>query len=583
MSRLPVQVRSSAPAKGKLLVINELKEKVYGYVNSLKGVKAEDLENLTIEEPKNKKFGDLSTNAAMVLAPVLKKNPMDIAEKFKAEVISGWDQVEDINIVKPGFINFNLKEKFIKKALAEIIKKGEKYGFNNSGRGKSIHFDYVSSNPTGDLHIGHGRWGALGDSLANVYSANGYKVFREYYVNDYGSQAEKFASCARCIYLRHFGRNVGYPEDGYPEEVVSIAAERLINRFGDRFIVVKDGKKDIKAGPFKKEVIRIMVSYIGETLSLMGVEYDRWFYESCLYKDSNFERLISDLKEKDTVYKKDGALWFKASKYVDDKDRVVVRKDGNPTYFASDILYMIDKIKRGFDRLFYILGADHHGYVDRLMAIGKLFGLKDDRIVVIIGQMVKLTDKGRSLKMSRRKGMLYPLRDLIKEVGKDAVRYFFSMNSFDTPMEFDVDLARQKTNQNPVYYVQYAHARIESIIKNIREKSPGNLDVDKYDLNAADASKIKFKNKDEKQLAKTMILYPDLIYNSCRNNAPHLMTQYLYRLASEFHYFYNNHRVINEEKDGAAVDLDRFILILLVRSVLKNALKILNIDAPEKM
>jgi arginyl-tRNA synthetase len=383
--------------------------------------------------------------------------------------------------------------------------------------------------------------------------------------------------------LRHFGRNVGYPEDGYPEEVVSIAAERLINRFGDRFIVVKDGKKDIKAGPFKKEVIRIMVSYIGETLSLMGVEYDRWFYESCLYKDSNFERLISDLKEKDTVYKKDGALWFKASKYVDDKDRVVVRKDGNPTYFASDILYMIDKIKRGFDRLFYILGADHHGYVDRLMAIGKLFGLKDDRIVVIIGQMVKLTDKGRSLKMSRRKGMLYPLRDLIKEVGKDAVRYFFSMNSFDTPMEFDVDLARQKTNQNPVYYVQYAHARIESIIKNIREKSPGNLDVDKYDLNAADASKIKFKNKDEKQLAKTMILYPDLIYNSCRNNAPHLMTQYLYRLASEFHYFYNNHRVINEEKDGAAVDLDRFILILLVRSVLKNALKILNIDAPEKM
>ncbi len=583
MSRLPVQVRSSAPAKGKILVINELKEKVYGYVKSLKGVRAEDLDNLTIEEPKNKKFGDLSTNVAMVLAPVLKRDPMYIAEEFKNEVISGWSQVEDINIVKPGFINFNLKEGFIKKALAEVVKKDEKYGFNNSGRGKSIHFDYVSSNPTGDLHIGHGRWGALGDSLANVYSANGYKVFREYYVNDYGSQAEKFSSCARCIYLRHFGRKVKYPKDGYPEAVVSIAVDRLISEFGDRFIILKDDEKDIKAGPFKKEVIGIMVSYIGETLGLMGVKYDRWFYESCLYKDSNFEKLISDLKGKDAVYKKDGALWFKASRYVDDKDRVVIRKDGNPTYFASDILYMIDKIKRGFDRLFYILGADHHGYVDRLMAIGKLFGLKDNRVVVIIGQMVKLTDRGKSLKMSRRKGMLYPLRDLIKEVGKDAVRYFFSMNSFDTPMEFDVGLARQRSNKNPVYYVQYAHARIESIIKNIREKNPGNLDVDKYILGAGDVPKMKFKNKDEKQLAKTLILYPDMVYNSCRNNTPHLMTQFLYRLAQEFHYFYNNHRVIKEGKDGAVVDLDRFILILLVRRVLKNALKLLNIDAPEKM
>jgi arginyl-tRNA synthetase len=583
MSRLPVQVRSSAPAKGRLLVINELKEKVYGYAESLKGVKAGDLDNLTIEEPKNKKFGDLSTNVAMVLAPVLKRDPIDIAGEFKDRVISGWSQVEDIDIVKPGFINFNLKKDFIKKALTGIVKKGEKYGFNDSGKGKSVHFDYVSSNPTGDLHIGHGRWGALGDSLANVYSANGYKVFREYYVNDYGSQAEKFASCAMCIYLNHFGINAAYPGDGYPEGVVSIAVDRLINRFNDRFIIEKDGKKDIEAGPFKKEIISIMVSYIGETLALMGVEYDRWFYESCLYKGSKFEKLISDLKSKDVVYEKEGALWFKASRYVDDKDRVVVRKDGNPTYFASDILYMIDKINRGFDRLFYILGADHHGYVERLMAIGKLFGLKSDSVVVIIGQMVRLTDSGKSLKMSRRKGMLYPLRELIKDVGKDAVRYFFSMNSFDTPMEFDVGLARQRSNQNPVYYVQYAHARIESIIKNIREKSPGNLDVDSYDLNAAGLSKMEFKNKEEKQLAKTLILYPDVVYNSCTNNAPHLMTQFLYRLAQEFHYFYNHHRVIKEGKGGAEVDIDRFILILLVKRVLRGALRLLNIDAPEKM
>ncbi len=582
MSRLPVQVRSSAPTKGKLLVINELKKKLYDYVSRLKVVKA-DLNNLAVEEPKNKKFGELSTNAAMILAPVLKKNPMDIAEKIKAEEISGWSQVEDINIVKPGFINFNLKEEFIKKALKEIIAKVEKFGSNTSGKGESVQFEYVSSNPTGDLHIGHGRWGALGDSLANIYTANGYKVFREYYVNDYGSQAEKFSDCAKCLYLRHFKRDTEYPEDGYPEEVVSLAVERLISKYDDRFIVIKDGKKDVDAGPFKEEIIRIMVSYIGETLALMGVEYDRWFYESCLYKDSNFKKLLTDLKKKDAIYTKDGALWFKASMYVDDKDRVLVRKDGNPTYFASDILYMMDKIKRGYDRLFYILGADHHGYVDRLRAIGKVFELEDDRMTVIIGQMVKLTDRGRTLKMSRRKGMLYHLRDLIEEVGKDAVRYFFSMNSFDTPMEFDVDLARQKSNQNPVYYVQYAHARIESIIKNIRESSPGNLDIDKYDLGEADTSKLKFKNEYEKQLAKTMILYSDVVYNSCRSNAPHLITQYLYRLASEFHYFYNNYRVINGEKDEAVVDLDRFVLILLVKSVLRNALKLLSVSAPEKM
>jgi len=565
------------------LVINELKKKVYDYVSRIKEVRS-DLDNLTIEEPKNKKFGDLSTNVAMVLAPVLKKDPMDIAEKFKAEAVSMWEQVEDINIVRPGFINFNLKEEFIKKALGGIIREGEKFGYNKSGSGVSVQLEYVSSNPTGDLHIGHGRWGALGDSLANIYAANGYKVFREYYVNDYGSQTEKFADCAGCIYLKHFGKDdVGYPEDGYPEEVVSTAAEKLINKHNDRFIVIKDGKKDIDRGPFKEEIIKIMVSYIEETLVSMGVEYDRWFYESSLYEDSNFEKVITELKKKDAVYTKDGALWFKASRYVDDKDRVLVRKDGNPTYFASDILYMLDKIKRGYSRLFYILGADHHGYVDRLRAIAKAFGLEDDRILIIIGQMVKLTDKGKSLKMSRRKGKLYPLRDLIREVGKDAVRYFFSMNSFDTPMEFDVDLAMQKSNQNPVYYVQYAHARIESIIKNIRESDPGNLDIDRYDLDAADTSKIKFKNEDEKQLAKTMILYPDVVLSSCKSNAPHLITQHLYRLATEFHYFYNNHRVINDNGDGAAVDLDRFVLILLVKRVLGNALELLNINAPEKM
>ncbi|MDD3629297.1 MAG: arginine--tRNA ligase [Actinomycetota bacterium] len=569
------------------MIINILRQRIQNYIKEL--IKDEHgISNLAVEEPKNEEFGDLSTNASMVLAPVLKENPLEIAEKLKSELISKFDEVEDISIAEPGFINFNLKDDFIKKALQEIVREKEKYGFNNSGKGISIQLEYVSSNPTGNLHIGHGRWGALGDSLSNIYKACGYDVFREYYVNDYGTQAEKFSECAQCIYLRHFGINTPYPESGYPEDVVSDAVERLLEKYNDRFIIEKNGGKKVDGGSFRKEVIEIMVSQIRETLALMGVEYDRWFYESSLYENSNFEKVIEDLKERNLIYSKDGALWFRTSMFADDEDRVVIRKDGNPTYFASDILYLIDKVKRGYDILLYILGADHHGYVDRLRAIGRALGLADDKIVIIIGQLVKIVDRGETLKMSRRKGNLYNLRDLIEEVGKDAVRYFFSMNSFDTPMDFDVSLAKQKSNQNPVYYVQYAHARIESIIEKIKESGLENRDlngfsVENFSFEKIDTSEMVFKNKCERKLAKTMILYPDVVYSACRSNAPYLVTQYLYRLASEFHYFYNNFRIINDIDGRVTIDTDRFVLIMLVRQVLQNALKLLNVSAPRKM
>ena len=569
------------------MIINILRQRIQNYIKEL--IKDEHgINNLAVEEPKNEEFGDLSTNASMVLAPVLKENPLEIAEKLKSELISKFDEVEDISIAEPGFINFNLKDDFIKKALQEIVREKEKYGFNNSGKGISIQLEYVSSNPTGNLHIGHGRWGALGDSLSNIYKACGYDVFREYYVNDYGTQAEKFSECAQCIYLRHFGINTPYPESGYPEDVVSDAVERLLEKYNDRFIIEKNGGKKVDGGSFRKEVIEIMVSQIRETLALMGVEYDRWFYESSLYENSNFEKVIEDLKERNLIYSKDEALWFRTSMFADDEDRVVIRKDGNPTYFASDILYLIDKVKRGYDILLYILGADHHGYVDRLRAIGRALGLADDKIVIIIGQLVKIVDRGETLKMSRRKGNLYNLRDLIEEVGKDAVRYFFSMNSFDTPMDFDVSLAKQKSNQNPVYYVQYAHARIESIIEKIKESGLENRDlngfsVENFSFEKIDTSEMVFKNKCERKLAKTMILYPDVVYSACRSNAPYLVTQYLYRLASEFHYFYNNFRIINDIDGRVTIDTDRFVLIMLVRQVLQNALKLLNVSAPRKM
>jgi len=564
------------------LIIGSLKGKILETVKNHINVVA-DLDKLVVEEPNNEKFGDFSTNAAMVLASFLKKNPMDIAGELEKEITARCDQVDRISVAKPGFINFKLKDSFIKKSLSDIIIEKEKFGFNNSGRGKSVQLEYVSSNPTGKLHIGHGRWGALGDSLANIYEANGYEVCREYYVNDYGTQVEKFSECARCIYLRHFGRNIDYPAEGYPEETVSMAVDKIIEKHDDRFLIVRDGEKEVDSEEFKKEIVSVMVSYISETLSLMGVEFDSWFYESSLYENSNFDKVMEDLKGRDAVYYKDDALWFRASRYVDDMDRVLVRRDGNPTYFASDIMYLINKIKRGYDSIIYILGADHHGYVDRLVAIVRALGLGEDKMVILIGQLVNIVSKGRAIKMSRRKGQIYSLRDLIQEVGKDAVRYFFSMSSMDTPMDFDIDLAKQKSNQNPVFYVQYAHARIESIIKKLKEVGPDNLDIDKFSLDGFNTSKLVFKNESERKLAKILILYPDIVNTSCRNNAPHIVTQYLYRLASEFHYFYNNFKVVDGNSDKPAVDMDRFVLIMLVRQVLENALKLLEINAPEKM
>lgn len=586
------------------MLIVDLKKRLIDHLENKLGNETR-IGGIEIEEPRNRDFGDLSTNAAMVLAPAMKKNPMDIAQVLVDEVISGWDEVENVSIVKPGFINFDLKKEYLSEALKEIAEKKERYGTGDSGKNVKVQLEYVSSNPTGDLHIGHGRWGALGDALANIYRANGYDVQKEYYVNDHGSQAEKFTRCAEALYLKHFKRQADYPEDGYPRGIVSVAVQRLIEKHQDSFLFEHPepgpaGKKpdpDIKdrqektgdekglkdSGIFKQEIIKIMTAYIGETLGKMGVEFDRWFYESSLYEGDNFERTVKDLKERDLIYDDDGALWFRSSRYGDEKDRVVVRGDGDPTYFASDIMYLESKDERGFDKMIYILGADHHGYIDRLMAVSRALGLKEGRLEVIIGQLVNIVKDGQAIKMSRRKGKLYTLRDLVEEVGKDAVRYFFSSVSFDTPMDFDIGLARQRSNQNPVYYIQYAHARIESIFKKISETGPKNFDLADMSLEKFDYKDFELKSDSEKQIAKTLVLYPDMVYSSCTNNAPHIITQYLFRLATEFHHFYNKHRILKDTDNGPGVESGRVGLILLVQRVLRNALKLLNISAPEKM
>ena len=336
---------------------------------------------------------------------------------------------------------------------------------------------------------------------------------------------------------------------------------RLAAEYGDRFID-KDKKGSIKDfDAFKTGTTRIMVEHIKETLEMMGVGFDRWFYESSLYGGDNFERTVKDLKERDLVYEAEDALWFRSSKYGDEKDRVVIRSGGEPTYFASDIMYLESKAERGFDRIIYILGADHHGYVERLKAVGKAIGLKDERLEIIIGQLVNIVKDGQAIKMSRRKGKLYTLRDLIGEVGKDAVRYFFSSVSCDTPMDFDIGLAKQKSNKNPVYYIQYAHARIESIYKKIKEEKPDGFDIEGFLAGKTGFPAVRLESDSEKQIARVLLLYPDTVLGSCINNAPHIIAQYLYRLATEFHHFYNKHRIIIEKDGELSVDISRLTLV----------------------
>ncbi len=576
---------------------------------------------ITLTIPKNRDFGDLCTNAALVLAPVLKKPPLKIAEDIKRHIISAWPEAAGANVAAPGFINFFISRDYIIKNLEGIAIKKDDYGRNEHGANTKLQVEFVSANPTGSLHIGHGRWAALGDSLSNIFASNGFDVCREYYINDFGSQAAKFSLCLASLYLRSFGQNTQYPEDGYPEDLVKSVVDQILQEeklpegagFKGSYLKNKsagsfktsseyarpeliDSMVDI--GAIGRRGIEIMINRIAVTLKSMNVQFDEWFYESSLYKNAGFEKTIKQLEKENIIYAKDDAIWFKAAQYGDEKDRVVIRSGGEPTYFASDIMYLINKAGRGFKRLIYILGADHHGYIKRLHAIGKATGFNERNIEVIIGQLVRLVQKGQPVKMSKRKGNVYMLDDLLKEVGSDAVRYFFTANSFNTPMDFDLDLAKQKSNKNPVYYIQYAHARIANIIDKVRQGfAAGELDFDSNELRLPDKwsdnfedvftaliSENTFKNpnlKSEQEvgLAKMLMLYPDVVYDACICREPYMINQYLYRLAGLFHYFYKHHRVIDAKK----LNTGRFKLVLLVRIVLANALKILGVGAPERM
>lgn len=529
-----------------------------------------DIPEIILLTPKNKTYGDLSTNIAMQLSRELKLKPMDISN-FIVNNLDIQDTIIDkVKIAAPGFINLWLKENWLYQTLNEIREKGEDYGKVDLGKREKIQVEFVSVNPTGPLHVGHGKCAAVGDVLCNILKAAGYEVEKEYYINDQGRQIDLLGQSVQARYNNLLGEKMEFPVDGYKGEYIVDIAKEVIDKFQDKY----KGRDDKESREFFKEfTLRKILEGIKKDLKDFGVEFDVWFSERSLYEQNKLQEVIELLKQRGFLYKKEGAFWLKTTVFGDEKDRVVIRENDIPTYFASDIVYHQNKYQRGFDKVIDIWGADHHGYIKRMKAAIQALGYPEDFLEVLIVQFVTLIKEGREVGMSTRGGEFVTLRDLVREVGKDVARYFFLMRSYDSHTEFDLDVAKSQSMENPVYYIQYAYARICSIIKKAKESG---IKIDK-----GEKVNLQLLNKEEEfELIKKLYSLKEVIKKAALTWKPHLLTTYLYDLASSFHRYYTVHRVITDDEELTKA---RLILIDCTRIVLFNTLKILGISAPESM
>jgi len=498
---------------------------------------------LVVDIPKEEKFGDYSTNVAMTLVKIIGKKPLEIAEEIKNKLVS--DNFEKIDVVAPGYVNFYLAEKYLQDKVAEIKGKKNDFGKSEIGKGKKIHLDFVSANPTGPVHLGNGRGGPFGDALANILKKSGYAAWREYYVNDYGNQ------------IKVLGHSILKDEEAqYSGTYIDELGKRI--KTTDPFVVGQEAAKIIVA-----EIIK-------PAMEKVGIYFDNYFSEKTLHESGEFDKVYQDLIEKDLIYEKDGAFWFRAEKFGDEKDRVVRKTSGEVTYFGGDIAYHKNKFERGFDKVIDIWGADHHGDVKRVLgAIEALgYGGKAD---IILTQFVRVMQNREEVKMSKRKGTYVCIDDLVDEVGKDAVRFFFLMYSNDTHMTFDLDLAKERSEKNPVFYVQYAHARICSILRKAEEQ--------KINFIGDDLSKL--THEKELSLIKELNKFPEMVEEISRTYEVHKLPYYAIKLADKLHSYYNECKVINN--DDLALTKARLSLITAVRITLAETLKLIGVDAPEKM
>lgn len=511
--------------------------------------------NIDVSIPKDKINGDYSSNIAMQLASTLKKNPKDIATIIKDNIDS--DIITNIEIAGPGFMNFFLKKDYLLDNINKVLEESDNYGSSNIGEGVKVNLEYVSANPTGFLHIGHARGAAYGDSLANIMRFAGYDVDREYYINDAGNQINNLEKSIIVRYHNLCGLDDELGDNSYHGEDIIEVAKEIYNEY-------KDSAPD---DVFRKKGIEFLLKKIKKDLKDFRCEFDIWSSETDLYKNKEVEKALKDLEGKGYTYYKDNAKYLKTSEYGDEKDRVLVKSDKNNTYLLPDIAYHINKYKRGYESLVDVFGADHHGYIARLKAAITMLGYDADKLDIKILQMVRLLKGGEEIKLSKRTGKTLTLSDLLEEVGVDAARYFFSSRSLDTQLDFDIELATKKSNENPVYYVCYAHARICSILNDY------NKDITNREYTTLDTEY-------SSRLLTKIYEFTDIVKMSSLKKQPHIITNYVYELATIFHTFYAHEKVLTDDENYTA---DRINLIKATKITIKNALRLIGVDAPDKM
>lgn len=530
----------------------------------------EELPAFVLEVPKDKSHGDLATNAAMQLTKLAKRNPRQIAEAIIAHLDTKQASIQAAEIAGPGFINFRMEKSYLYPVVGEALQAGEDYGRIEEGNNKRVQVEFVSANPTGSLHLGHARGAAVGDALCNVLDFAGYDVTREYYINDAGKQVENLAVSIEARYRQALGQSADMPEDGYYGEDIIGFAKLLVEQEGDRLLELPDQERFTF---FRQFGLERELDKIKRDLGRFRVGFDVWYSETALYESGQVEQGLEALKATGHVYEEEGATWLSTMPFGDDKNRVLVKNDGSYTYLTPDIAYHRDKFSRGFDQMINIWGADHHGYIPRVKAAMAALGNDPNKLTVLIAQMVSLFQNGEKMKMSKRTGKAVTMEDLMDEVGVDAIRYFFSMRSMDSHLDFDMDLAISTSNENPVFYVQYAHARICSIFRQAEEqglvlKSPDTIDYSKLTAEA------------EFDLLRKIGELPQEVSEAAAQYAPHRLIRYVYELASQFHSYYRAERVITEDAEQTQA---RLALLGAVRISIANVLRLVGVSAPERM
>jgi len=522
---------------------------------------------IIVERPQNPEHGDYASPLALKLARAARMNPLTIAQSL-VSLIQLPTGIEKIAVAAPGFINFSLRSDWLTRQVEEIMGAGEDYGNLDLGKGVQVQVEFVSVNPTGPLHVGHGRGAILGSTLANVLSAMGYKVVREYYINDAGSQMEAFYRSLYARYQQELGSAVEMPFEGYFGLYMIDLAREIVAQEGDRFLAMPSTEAVRELGQIGMEKV---LHSIKADLELLGVTFDVWFSERSLFDHGQYDRAMALLGEKGHVSKKEGAVWFVSTALGEDKDNVLVRSDDSATYFASDIAYHYNKfIERGFDKVINIWGADHQGHVSRVKAVMGALGIDPERLQIIIAQMVALKRGEEMIKVSKRTGELVTLRELVDEVGVDACRFFFLSRSADSQMDFDLELAKRQSTDNPVYYVQYAHARISSIMRLSQEKG--------IDYRQGDTSLL--ATEPELELVRKMLQLPEVVEMVVSTLEPHHLSYYATDMATTFHDFYEKCRVVSDDE---ALTRARLKLVAAAKIVLAKTLRLMGMSAPERM